>query len=130
MSHTTAAQSVRYLTGAVIALCVDLAVVFVALYFGAPKLVARAIAMTAGITTTYFFNRRFTFRTTGGASLAGWSKYALAQSFGAAINFAVSSVLLLLGDGSRWQVAGAIVAGAGAGFLYNFFAARRILHER
>jgi putative flippase GtrA len=127
--QSTAAQSLRYLIGAVIALGVDLLVVFTALYFGFPRLLARAVGMVAGITTTYFFNRRYTFRTTAPASVGGWSRYALAQSIGAAINYFVSSALLLAGDGTRWHIAGAVIAGAAAGFVYNFFAARRVLHE-
>ncbi|TAG04692.1 MAG: GtrA family protein [Burkholderiales bacterium] len=127
--RSTAAQSLRYLIGAVIALGVDLLVVFLALHFALPRLLARAVGMVAGITTTYFFNRRYTFRTTTPASVVGWSKYVLAQSIGAAINYFVSSALLLAGDGTRWHVAGAVIAGAAAGFVYNFFAARRVLHE-
>ncbi len=129
MIKTTALQSARYFAGSLIALGVDLAVVFISLHLGAPKLVARAIAMIAGVTTTYFFNRRFTFRADERATFGEWIRYIGAQSFGTALNFGVSSALLLVGDGSRWHVAGAVIVGAGIGFVCNFFAARRVLHK-
>jgi putative flippase GtrA len=125
----TAGQAGRYLIGAFIALAVDMALVTVGVRFGLPVFVARLIALLAGVTTTYFFNRRYTFSPQHDASLADWGRYVMRQSVGTALNFAVSSGLIYLSDRLYWQIWGAILAGAAAGFCVNFFSARRQLHS-
>ena len=54
----TAGQAGRYLIGAFIALAIDATIVSVMVSMGAPVLIARLLAMLAGVTTTYAFNRR------------------------------------------------------------------------
>ncbi|MGL4230699.1 MAG: GtrA family protein [Casimicrobium sp.] len=126
--ENTGSQMGRYIAGALIALALDYATVWLALGAGAHAWLARALGLLIGITTTYFFNRRFTFSSTGSASLGEWSRYASMQLIGSALNFAVSTFGIYLGDRSAWQLALAVGAGAVAGFSYNFFAARRLLH--
>ena len=125
----TIGQARRYLIGAFIALAVDASIVSVGVKLGAPVVVARLLALLAGVTTTYFFNRRYTFTVSGPASVAGWSRYVAAQSIGTALNFAISTGLLYLSDRSLWQIWGSVLLGAGVGFCVNFFAARRQLHR-
>jgi putative flippase GtrA len=125
----TIGQASRYLIGAFIALAVDASIVSVAVKLGAPVVVARLTALLAGVTTTYFFNRRFTFTVSEPASVASWLRYVAAQSIGTALNFAISTGLLYLSDRSLWQIWGAILLGAAAGFCVNFFSARRQLHR-
>ncbi len=115
--------------GAVVALVLDYAVVMGALRWGVFGWLARVLGLLAGITTTYFFNRRFTFAMGSEASLAEWLRYVAIQAIGSALNFIVSTVGIYFGDRSVGQVALAIVAGAAIGFSYNFFAARKILHR-
>lgn len=119
----------RYLIGAVIALALDYAVVWCALSLGLHPWASRALGLLVGITTTYFFNRRYTFDMTTHASIREWTSYFAMQLVGSGLNFAVSVVGLYLGDRSTLQVAGAILAGAAVGFCYNFFAARRVLQR-
>lgn len=123
-----AGQAGRYLIGAFIALAVDGAIVSVMVPIGVPVLLARLVAMLAGITTTYAFNRCYTFAPGHPASIADWGRYVAAQSVGSAINFGVSSGLLWLSDKSMLQIWGSVAAGAAAGFCVNFFSARRLLH--
>ena len=125
----TIGQASRYLIGAFIALAVDASIVSVGVKLGAPVVVARLLALLAGVTTTYFFNRRYTFTVSGPASVADWSRYVAAQSIGTALNFAISTELLYLSDRSLWQIWGSVLLGAAAGFCVNFFAARRQLHR-
>jgi putative flippase GtrA len=82
-----------------------------------------------GVTTTYFFNRRYTFSPQHPASLQDWGRYLMRQSVGTALNFSVSSGLIYLSDRVWWQIWGAILIGAAAGFCVNFFSARQQLHR-
>jgi putative flippase GtrA len=122
-----AKQASRYLVGAFIALALDFLVVWFLLRVGTHPLVARGVALLVGITTTYVFNRLVTFSPEQPASWRDWLKYVSAQSIGTAMNYAIGSSLLLMGNGSTLHVAGAIFCGAAVGFCYNFFAARRLL---
>ena len=124
----TLRQAGRYLMGAFIALAIDTAIVTVAVKWGIPVLAARSAGLLAGITTTYLFNRRFTFVVQRPASFADWGQYALRQSVGTALNFAISSTLIYLSERLIWQIWGAILVGAAVGFGFNFFSARRQLH--
>lgn len=124
----TIGQAGRYLIGAFIALAIDMALVTVGVKLSLPVVVARLLGLLAGVTTTYFFNRRFTFSPQHVASLADWGRYLLRQSLGTALNFAISSTLIYLSERLVWQIWGAILLGAAAGFCVNFFSARRQLH--
>jgi putative flippase GtrA len=125
----TLIQAGRYLIGAFLALAIDMALVTFGVKLGVPVLAARLTGLLAGVTTTYFFNRRFTFSPTHPASFADWGQYLLRQSVGTAINFAVSSALIYVSDRAVWQIWGSIFVGAALGFCVNFFSARRQLHR-
>jgi putative flippase GtrA len=125
----TPAQMSRYLIGAVLALALDYAIVWGALRLGLHPWFARALGLLAGVTTTYFFNRRYTFDISTKPSVAEWSRYFAMQLIGSALNFAVSTVGLYFGDRSTLHIALAVGAGAAIGFSYNFFAARRVLQR-
>jgi putative flippase GtrA len=124
-----AKQAGKYLVGAFIALALDFCAVWLLLRAGAHPFAARAVALLIGVTTTYVFNRRYTFSPDQPASLKDWLKYVSLQSVGTAMNYLIGAGLLLLGDGSTLHVAGAIFVGAVVGFSCNFFAARRVLHS-
>lgn len=130
MVRDTFRQAGRYLIGAFIALAVDVTLVTVSVSWAWPIMAARLLGLLAGITTTYFFNRRFTFAPQQAAGLADWVQYVLRQSLGSALNFVVSSALIYGSDRLVWQIWGAIFVGAVVGFFVNFFSARRQLHTR
>lgn len=125
----TANQAGRYLVGAIIALAIDASIVSLGIGMGGHFVLVRILAQLAGITTTYLFNRRFTFSPQHPASLGDWGRYVMAQAIGSLLNFAISTGLLFLSDRSVWQIWGAVLVGAGVGFCVNFFAARRQLHS-
>jgi putative flippase GtrA len=127
--HETAGQAARYLVGAVIALAVDASIVSVGVALGAPVALARLLALLAGITTTYVFNRRFTFTPLQPASLQNWREYVMAQAVGSLLNFAISTVLLYAADRTLWKIWGSVLVGAAVGFCVNFLSARRVLHD-
>ncbi len=126
----TANQAGRYLIGAVIALALDTAAMLILVTWGVPTLLARAIALLIGITTTYAFNRAFTFEINHSASFVDWFRYVVAQSVGSALNFLASTVAISFLGRSTWAVVVSVCIGAAIGFSYNFFAARRLLHRR
>lgn len=126
----TVSQAGRYLIGAVIALVLDACVMLVLVSWGAPTLLARAVALLVGITTTYAFNRAFTFEITHPPSVSDWFRYVLAQSVGSALNFLASTLAISFLGRASWAVLISVCIGAGIGFCYNFFAARRLLHRR
>ena len=128
LMRQTVDQMARYLVGAVVALVIDMALVTVGVKVGVPVLLARLGGLLVGITTTYFFNRRFTFKSTHSASFRDWGEYLLRQSVGSLLNFVASTGLIYLSDRSIWQIWGAVLVGAAIGFCVNFFAARRQLH--
>jgi putative flippase GtrA len=120
----------RYIIGAVIALVLDYCVVVAALYVGLPLWLSRAFGIIVGVTTTYFFNRRFTFAAKfERASLREWAHYLSMQAVGTALNFLVSMAALYLGNKTVLHVAAAVCAGAIVGFSYNFFAAKKVLQK-
>ena len=125
----TIAQAARYLIGAFIALAVDATIVSVGMKSGVPVFAARMVALLAGVTITYFFNRRYTFATKSASTLSDWGRYVAAQSIGTALNFAISTGLLYLSDRTLWQIWGSILVGAAIGFGVNFFSARRLLQR-
>jgi putative flippase GtrA len=124
----TLGQAGRYLIGAFVALAVDMSLVTAGMQMGLPVLPARSVGLLAGVTTTYFFNRRYTFSPQHPASWRDWGTYLLRQSVGTALNFFVSSALIYLSDRLLWQIWGSVLLGAAAGFCVNFFSARRQLH--
>ena len=124
----TLGQAGRYLVGAFIALAVDMSLVTAGVQLGLPVLLARSAGLLAGVTTTYFFNRRYTFSPSHPASWRDWGRYLLRQSVGTALNFCVSSGLIYLSERLLWQIWGSVLLGAAAGFCVNFFSARRQLH--
>ena len=125
----TIGQAARYLIGAFIALAIDATIVSMGVQLGTPVIAARLVALLSGVTTTYFFNRRYTFKPTVPPSVGNWGRYVAAQSVGTALNFAVSTGLLYWSDRNLWQIWGSVLAGASAGFCVNFFSARRQLNR-
>ena len=117
----TLGQAGRYLIGAFIALAIDMALVTMGVKLALPVLVARLIGLLAGVTTTYFFNRRFTFAPQHAASFSDWGQYLLRQSVGTALNFAISSSLIYVSDRLVWQIWGAIFWALPPGFALTSF---------
>lgn len=89
---------------------------------------ARVFSFACGVTTTWLFNRRYTFTPRAGVSLAReWRNYAMTQLGGLLVNFAIYSALLMTVPLVwRWPALG-VAAGACVGLVVNFAAARRLV---
>ncbi|KQW43207.1 MULTISPECIES: GtrA family protein [unclassified Roseateles] len=84
---------------------------------------ARILAFLVAGTVTWWLNRQFTFRTSGGS--ANWLQYLLTTGMGAFINFAIYlGVIRLLGS-APLQLLAAVAAGSGVALFFNYFVSRR-----
>ncbi len=128
MAREIPAQVLRYLAGACLALLLDMAVVTCAIDIGLNIVLARALGLAVGLTTTYLFSLAFVFSPRRAPSLREFGRYVLVQSLGTSVNYALSTLLLFWAAGDRALSALSIVVGAGAGFILNFLFARRTLH--
>lgn len=92
---------------------------------------ARLVSFLCAVTTTWWFNRRFTFfDATDSSPVRQWLRYVVSQLGGFSVNYAVYAALVLLVPlVSRWPVLG-VAAGSIAGLLVNFVLARRYVFER
>src|SRR3712207_2421355 len=104
---------------------VDLGVYTLCLHFGLTTYVARALSFTAGTTTAYFLNRRFTFDSAGGAGRAAGFAVLYATTF--VVILAVNALaLVVLRDGS-WKVTLAWAISQGLGTAVNFVMLRLVV---
>lgn len=105
----------------------------VVLYLLAPLLGwygARAVSFLAAATTTWAFNRRYTFAasaSTGGRSiLREYLGYLVTMTFGAVLNYGAYVLTLHWVEG-RWAAALGVAMGSLAGMSANFLSARYLV---
>ncbi|MFN3629932.1 MAG: GtrA family protein [Casimicrobiaceae bacterium] len=128
MAREIPAQVLRYFAGACLALALDMSVVMLAIEMGAHATLARALGLGVGLLTTYVFSLAFVFSPRRAPSVREFGRYVLVQSVGTGVNYVVATLLLIGAAGDRLLGLAAIAVGAGAGFVLNFFFARRTLH--
>ncbi|MGJ7568677.1 GtrA family protein [Variovorax sp. GB1R11] len=122
-------EFLSFAVGGVIGLVVDVVV----LYLLAPLLGwygARVVSFLAAATTTWVFNRRYTFAASasaGGVSL--WREYLayLATMAGGAVLNYGAYVLVLHWVEGRWAAALGVAVGSLAGMSVNFLSARYLV---
>lgn len=129
MARELPTQVLRYFAGACLALVLDTFVVTLAIEVGLPIVLARALGLATGLATTYLFSLAFVFSPRRAPSLREFGRYVLVQSVGTGVNYALSTLLLFWAAGDRLLGVLAILLGAVAGFILNFFFARRTLHQ-
>lgn len=92
---------------------------------------ARLVSFLAAATTTWLFNRHFTFRSLRHYSLAGeWLRYLLAMSGGFALNYAIYSYLVFHYPVVKQFPALGVAAGSLAGLAVNFASSRYWIYRR
>ena len=98
---------------------------------GADPYVARLLSFLCAVTTTWWFNRRYTFANAAAEGGPGqWLRYVGTQLGGFSVNYAVYAALLWLWPVAyRWPVIG-VAAGSVAGLVVNFALARRFVFRR
>jgi putative flippase GtrA len=74
---------------------VDSAVLYAAIFSGFDHYSARILSFLAAVTATWLANRRLTFDQTSRPSFSEWSRYAMANMSGGALNLAIYSILTL-----------------------------------
>jgi putative flippase GtrA len=93
---------------------------------GVDPLLARLPSFAAAVTTTWWFNRRYTFTPRPDSSLpAEWLRYASSQLAGLSVNYLVYASLVLAFALMRDVPALAVAMGTLSGLVVNFLAARR-----
>lgn len=95
---------------------------------GLDPYLARLCSFMSAVTTTWLFNRSFTFspgRVRGWALLHEWARYVPSQLGGFAVNYAVYAAMVWsLVLVRQWPVLG-VAAGSVAGLLVNYVLAQR-----
>ena len=88
--------------------------------------VARLFSFLCAATSTWLFNRRYTFPDRGGHSLFGeWTRYMTAMSFGFALNYATYALVVFYSSFVHAWPSIAVAAGSLPGSLINFTGARQ-----
>lgn len=92
---------------------------------------ARLLSFLCAVTTTWWFNRRYTFADASDDGLSRqWLRYVGTQLGGFSVNYAVYALMLwMLPLVHRWPVLG-VAAGSVAGLAVNFVLARRFVFRR
>lgn len=91
----------------------------------------RLISFLCAATTTWQFNRHFTFHGIRRHSLFGeWARYLFAMSGGFACNFTTYTTLVLMFNLDRYWLILAVAAGSVAGLGVNFLASRYWVYRR
>jgi putative flippase GtrA len=112
----------------VVGLVVDVAV----LYLTAPLLgwyAARVVSFLAAATTTWAFNRRYTFAASAAAARSVWREYLgylATMAAGAVLNYGAYVLTLHWVEG-RWAAALGVALGSLAGMSANFLSARYLV---
>ena len=111
---------------------VDASVLYVAMTFGgAGFFLGRLISYLVAATTTWYLNRRFTFRDKAGQErIKQWMRFLLVNTGGGIINYGLYSILILSSAFFReWPVA-AVALGSIAGLAANFTASKFLVFNR
>lgn len=89
---------------------------------------ARLLSFLCAVTTTWWFNHRYTFADAAGNGLSWqWLRYLGTQLGGFSVNYAVYALMLgMLPLVHRWPVIG-VAAGSITGQVVNFALARRLV---
>lgn len=88
--------------------------------------IARLFSFLCAATSTWLFNRRYTFPDRGGHTLFGeWTRYMTAMSFGFALNYATYALVVFYSSFVHAWPSIAVAAGSLPGSLINFTGARQ-----
>ena len=119
-------QFTRFCFAGGLAFVVDAGILHTAVAAGADPYAARVLSYLCAVTTTWWFNRTYTFTATAGKpSLHEWGRYAVSQLGGGSINYLTyAGLVYAVPVVARHPVLG-VAAGSAAGLMVNFLLARR-----
>lgn len=92
---------------------------------GFDVMTGRVLAFVVAATVTWQLNRRYTFRSTAGAS--SWLLYVALTSVGGLINLGTYRAWIAIAGSSATQIVAGIAVGSLVALAFNFVASRRIL---
>jgi putative flippase GtrA len=107
---------------------VDVAVLYCAAALGSGWIAGRLLSFLAAATSTWQFNRRFTFAATK-SPWREWRLYVTSMAAGMLVNFLAYSLALALLPGAWWRPALAVACGSLAGMFVNFASAKRFVFK-
>ena len=124
-------QFLKFAIVGAIAFVVDAALLLIAIQgLNWPPEGARILSFLGAVTTTWYLNRTFTFATQAAPSVAEFTSYVLAMSFGLAVTYAVFVAVIRLNDIAGTYPVLALVPATLAGMVINFLFSRRILDAK
>ncbi|MEM8985789.1 MAG: GtrA family protein [Pseudomonadota bacterium] len=128
---TTFRQAVRFGGVGLIGFIVDAFVVtWLSSGLGVAFYAARAVSFLAAVTTTWFLNRKFTFRDDNPAVVLQWLHFLSANAFGGTVNFGVFMACVAYSDAVAAIPALGVAAGSLAGAGVNFALSKRYVFNK
>ena len=126
------AEFIRFGIVGVIGLFVDIAVLYLCFQAGGLGLYAsRVVSYLAAATTTWGFNRVFTFSGNHvGKIHHQWARFVALNAFGGVVNYAVYAMLISAGEPFTTHPALAVAAGSLSGMFFNFTASKKLVFRR
>lgn len=108
---------------------VNEAALYLALRAGLDRYSGWFVAFAVAVTFTWWGNRTMTFRDRAARDglFAEWARFVIANSFGAAANFATYSALVNFAPMPAANPYAALAAGTLVGLLFNFVASQRFV---
>lgn len=114
-------QFLRFCTVGLANTAVDFAVFFLLNMAGIPYLPAQAISYSAGITNSFFINRKWTFHVTHKANILEASNFIMVNGLSLLVSSGILAVLYDMNHLNLWLCK---VIATGAGVLINFMGNR------
>lgn len=120
-------QFARFLVVGTLGFAIDAGLLELLVHQGINPYAARALSFPPAVIATWYLNRIWAFADRGGRAHWQLARYVATQLTGAATNYAVYALVLLLIRHSAATVLAALAAGSAAGLLINFFGARSVV---
>lgn len=92
---------------------------------GFGPLAGRVVSILIAMTFTWWFNRRWTFRSADRRQFVEWGRYAMANGAGALVNYAVFTAIVVSVPVVPLIVA--VCLGTGAGLAVNYLGSRYLV---
>lgn len=120
MNRTTIAQLFWFTFVGAIGFVVDAGVLYAGIALGAGYYGGRVVSYICAATTTWYLNRRLTFKPKGAASKTEWLRFVLFNLAGFTVNYGTYAACLAAHPLFLQHPVLAVGAGSAAGLLVNF----------
>lgn len=127
--HRILAELARFGLVGVLGFLVDAGTLYVGVAIGLNLYEGRLISYLIAATTTWVFNRSFTFRRRDPVSFGEWFRFLMANAVGGSVNLATYALLVAISLSIARAPILAVAAGSIAGLLINFGLSRRLVFK-